>query len=157
MPLKYRLVKRKDMSKDALEDAELYYAQTSISKRVDLNRICTRISKYSTASRGDILLVLDGLISVMNESLADGESIHLGDFGSFRMVAGSKGALTEKDFSTSLFNRAHIVFYPGTMLMNIVRDASYEKWVIPGSNTGNGGNSGGGNEGGGDDDHPVIE
>lgn len=157
MPLKYRLVKRKDMSKDALEDAELYYAQTSISKKVNLNRICTRISKYSTASRGDILLVLDGLISVMNESLADGESIHLGDFGSFRMVAGSKGAPTEKDFSTSMFNRAHIVFYPGTMLMNIVRDASYEKWVIPGSDTGNGGNSGGGNEGGGDDDHPVIE
>ena len=91
MPLKYRLVKRKDMSKDAAEGAELYYAQTSISKKVDLNRICSRISKYSTVSRGDILLVLDGLITVMNESLADGESIHLGDFGSFRMVAGRKG------------------------------------------------------------------
>ena len=130
MPLKYRLVKRKDMSKDAAEGAELYYAQTSISKKVDLNRICSRISKYSTASRGDILLVLDGLITVMNESLADGESIHLGDFGSFRMVAGSKGSSTEKDFNSSLFNRAHIVFYPGTMLMDIVRDASYEKWVI---------------------------
>lgn len=62
----------------------------------------------------------------MNESLADGESVHLGDFGSFRMVAGSKGATTEEEFKTSLFNRAHIVFYPGTMLMNLVRDASFE-------------------------------
>ena len=151
MPLKYRLVKRKDMSKDAAEGAELYYAQTSISKKVDLNRICSRISKYSTASRGDILLVLDGLITVMNESLADGESIHLGDFGSLRMVAGSKGSSTEKDFNSSLFNRAHIVFYPGTMLMDIVRDASYEKWVIPGSDSGSGSGSGGGS------DRPEIE
>ena len=151
MPLKYRLVKRKDMSKDAAEGAELYYAQTSISKKVNLNRICSRISKYSTASRGDILLVLDGLITVMNESLADGESIHLGDFGSFRMVAGSKGSSTEKDFNSSLFNRAHIVFYPGTMLMDIVRDASYEKWVIPGSDSGSGSGSGGGS------DRPEIE
>lgn len=151
MPLKYRLVKRKDMSKDAAEGAELYYAQTSISKKVDLNRICSRISKYSTVSRGDILLVLDGLITVMNESLADGESIHLGDFGSFRMVAGSKGSSTEKDFNSSLFNRAHIVFYPGTMLMDIVRDASYEKWVIPGSDSGSGSGSGGGS------DRPEIE
>ena len=151
MPLKYRLVKRKDMSKDAAEGAELYYAQTSISKKVDLNRICSRISKYSTASRGDILLVLDGLITVMNESLADGESIHLGDFGSFRMVAGSKGSSTEKDFNSSLFNRAHIVFYPGTMLMDILRDASYEKWVIPGSDSGSGSGSGGGS------DRPEIE
>ena len=106
MPLKFRLVKRRDMSKDAAEGAELYYAQTSITKKVDLNRICSRISKYSTASRGDILLVLDGLLSVMNESLGDGESIHLGDFGSFRMVAGSKGSSTEKDFNTSLFHCA---------------------------------------------------
>ena len=151
MPLKYRLVKRKDMSKDAAEGAELYYAQTSISKKVDLNRICSRISKYSTASRGDILLVLDGLITVMNESLADGESIHLGDFGSFRMVAGSKGSSTEKDFNSSLFNRAHIVFYPGTMLLDIVRDASYEKWVIPGCDSGSGSGSGGGS------DRPEIE
>lgn len=151
MPLKFRLVKRKDMSKDAAEGAELYFAQTSITKKVDLNRICSRISKYSTASRGDILLVLDGLITVMNESLADGESVHLGDFGSFRMVAGSKGATTEKEFNTALFNRAHIVFYPGTMLMNIVRDASFEKWVIPSSNTGSG------EPGGGEDDRPVIE
>ena len=116
---------------------------------MNLNRICARISKYSTASRGDILLVLDGLITVMNESLADGESVHLGDFGSFRMVAGSKGATTEKEFNTSLFNRAHIVFYSGTMLMNIVRDASFEKWVIPGSDSGS--------SEGDEDDRPEIE
>lgn len=151
MPLKYRLVKRKDMSKDAAAGAELFYAQTSVTKKVDLNRICARISKYSTASRGDILLVLDGLITVMNESLADGESIHLGDFGTFRMVAGSKGSSTEKDFNTALFNRAHIVFYPGTMLMNIVRNAAYEKWVIPGTTTTP---PAGGDD---DDDRPVIE
>lgn len=84
----------------------------------------------------------------MNESLADGESIHLGDFGSFRMVAGSKGATTEDEFKTSLFNRAHIVFYPGTMLMNLVRDASFEKWTLPGSVT---------PPSGGEDDRPVIE
>lgn len=33
MPLKYRLVKRKDMSKDAAAGAELYFAQTSITKK----------------------------------------------------------------------------------------------------------------------------
>ncbi len=150
MPLKFRLVKRRDMSKDAAEGTELYYAQTSITKKVDLNRICSRISKYSTASRGDILLVLDGLLSVMNESLADGESIHLGDFGSFRMVAGSKGSSTEKDFNTSLFHRAHIVFYPGTMLTDTIRNASFEKYNIPGTESKP-------EEGGGGSDRPEIE
>ena len=72
----------------------------------------------------------------------------ISDFGSFRMVAGSKGATTEEEFKTSLFNRAHIVFYPGTMLMNLVRDASFEKWTIPGSVT---------TPSEGEDDRPVIE
>ena len=133
MPLIYTLVKRKDMSKDAASGATLYHAQTSITKKLTLNKICTRIENICTASRGEIILVLDGLIKVMNEALSDGESVHLGEFGSFRMVAGSKGSSTEKDFNTSLFHRAHIVFYPGTMLTDTIRNASFEKYNIPGA------------------------
>lgn len=74
-------------------------------------------------------MVLDGLIKVMNEALSDGESVHLGEFGSFRMVAGSKGSNTVDSFNTALFNRAHIVFYPGTMLINLVNNVSFERYV----------------------------
>ena len=62
MPLIYTLVKRKDMSKDAASGATLYHAQTSITKKLTLNKICTRIENICTASRGEIILVLDGLI-----------------------------------------------------------------------------------------------
>ena len=129
MPLIYTLVKRKDMSKDAASGATLYHAQTSITKKLTLNKICTRIENICTASRGEIILVLDGLIKVMNEALSDGESVHLGEFGSFRMVAGSKGSNTVDGFNTALFNRAHIVFYPGTMLINLVNNVSFERYV----------------------------
>lgn len=129
MPLIYTLVKRKDMSKDAASGATLYHAQTSITKKLTLNKICTRIENIYTASRGEIILVLDGLIKVMNEALSDGESVHLGEFGSFRMVAGSKGSATVDGFTTALFNRAHIVFYPGTMLINLVNNVSFERYV----------------------------
>ena len=164
MPLVYTLVKRKDMSKGATEGSTLYHAQTSITKQLTLNKICTRIENLCTASRGEIILVLDGLIKVMNEALSDGESIHLGEFGSFRMVAGSKGSPTIDGFSTALFNRAHIVFYPGTMLKNIVNTVSFERYVPKkdassessgGGNTGgNGGGNTGGNGGDGGDERP---
>ena len=116
MPLIYTLVKRKDMSKDAASGATLYHAQTSITKKLTLNKICTRIENICTASRGEIILVLDGLIKVMNEALSDGESVHLGEFGSFRMVAGSKGSAT-------------VDGYPGTMLINLVNNVSFERYV----------------------------
>ena len=110
MPLIYTLVKRKDMSKDAASGATLYHAQTSITKKLTLNKICTRIENICTASRGEIILVLDGLIKVMNEALSDGESVHLGEFGSFRMVAGSKGSATVDGF-------------------NLVNNVSFERYV----------------------------
>ena len=74
MPLIYTLVKRKDMSKDAASGATLYHAQTSITKKLTLNKICTRIENICTASRGEIILVLDGLIKVMNEALSSARS-----------------------------------------------------------------------------------
>lgn len=129
MALIYTLVKRRDMSKGALEGAQLYYAQTSVTKRLDLNTICARIEMYCTASRGEIILVLDGLIKVMNEALAEGESIHLGEFGSFRMVAGSKGAATLEEFEVSMIKKPRIVFYPGTMLIGTTQNAKFERYV----------------------------
>ena len=154
MPLVYTLVKRKYMSKDAAEGSTLYHAQTSITKKLTLNKICTRIENICTASRGEIILVLDGLIKVMNEALSDGESIHLGEFGSFRMVAGSKGSATVDGFNTALFNRAHIVFYPGTMLINLVNNVSFERYVPKKdvSKDSSGGSDGGG--GNGEDERP---
>ena len=105
----------------------MYYAQTSVTKRLDLNTICSRIEMYCTASRGEIILVLDGLIKVMNEALAEGESIHLGEFGSFRMVAGSKGAATPEEFEVSMIKKPRIVFYPGKALRLMLEDIKLER------------------------------
>ena len=78
----------------------------------------------------------------------------MGEFGSFRMVAGSKGSPTIDGFSTALFNRAHIVFYPGTMLKNIVNTVSFERYVPKkdaSSESSGGGNTGGTGGDGGDE------
>lgn len=129
MSLIYTLVKRKDMSTGASPDAKLYYGQTSVTKQLKINQICTRIERLCTASRGDILLVLDGLMKVMNDALTEGESVHLGEFGSFRMVAGSRGCINAEDFDTSLFKRPRIVFYPGTMLIGSTKNITFERFT----------------------------
>lgn len=104
MPLIYTLVKRKDMSKDAASGATLYHAQTSITKKLTLNKICTRIENICTASRGEIILVLDGLIKVMNEALSDGESVHLGEFGSSVWLPAAKVRPPSTVSPPALFN-----------------------------------------------------
>ena len=135
MALSFHLVKRPDMRKDAAEGSKLFYAQVRSLKKLDFNKLCDLIAVRSTAFIGDVMLVIEGLLSVMEERLEEGDVIQMGRLGNFRMVAGSKGTENEKDFNVSLFNKARIVFSPGTMLNEIRKNAKYEKMdtetVIP--------------------------
>ena len=127
MALSFHLVKRPDMRKDAAAGSKLFYAQVRSLKKLDFNKLCDLIAVRSTAFIGDVMLVIEGLLSVMEERLEEGDVIQMGRLGNFRMVAGSKGTENEKDFNVSLFNKARIVFSPGTMLNEIRKNAKYEK------------------------------
>lgn len=147
MPLSFHLVKRPDMRKDAAEGSRLFYAQVRSLKKLDFNKLCELIAVRSTAFIGDVMLVIEGLLSVMEERLEEGDVIKMGRLGNFRMVAGSKGIENDKDFNVSLFNKARIVFSPGTMLNEIRRNAKFEKMSSETTPP----------AGGGEDDRPGIE
>lgn len=127
MSLNFHVVKRPDMSKDAEKGDQLYYGQIRSLKKVSFQKLCDMIAMRSTAFIGDVMLVVEGLLSVMQERLEEGDIIQMGRLGNFRMVAGSKGAATVDDFDTSLFKNARIVYVPGTMLNDIRRNATYEE------------------------------
>ena len=58
MPAKYKLVLRKDMRKDAAEGSKLYYASANTTGTCDVYELCDLISAQSTASSGDVKLIL---------------------------------------------------------------------------------------------------
>ena len=57
MPIKYRLVLRKDMTKGAAADSKLYYAVNKSTGTCDFEELCDQIADRSTASRGDVHVV----------------------------------------------------------------------------------------------------
>lgn len=140
MALKYHLVQRLDKSKDAAAGSKLYYGQIRAQQKLEFNKLCEIIASYSTASRGDVMLVIDGLLYVMRQHLENGEVVQVGDFGNFRMLAGSKGTAVADDFTTSLFKKGRIVFTPGPMLKEVTAKPKFEKIVpiTPSSNSGSG-------------------
>ena len=117
---------RPDMRKDAAEGSKLYYAQVRSLKKLKFEKFCNMVAVRSSAFVGDVKLVIDGILSVMEERLEEGDVIQLGRLGNFRMVAGSKGVENEADFNTSFFNKARIVFSPGTMLTQVKKNVTFE-------------------------------
>lgn len=116
MPIKYRLVLRKDMTKGAAAGSKLYYAVNKSTGTCDFEELCDQIADRSTASRGDVHVVMDGLLYILKQRLQKGETIQLGDLGHFQAVIGSKGTKLESDFNTSLIKRPRIIFRPSVVL-----------------------------------------
>ena len=76
------------------------------------------------------MVVLEGVSGAAYDEIVemtvDGNKRKLGRLGNFRMVAGSKGVENEADFNTSFFNKARIVFSPGTMLTQVKKNVTFE-------------------------------
>ena len=153
MPLKYHLVLRADKRKDAAPGAQLYYGQVRSERTITFPLLCDLISDNSTASSGDVKIVIDGLVRVMQRSMGFGDVIQVGDLGNLRMVAGSSGVATQEDFAPTLFKKGHIVFTPGASLRKLETEIKFEKGKFGNNETG--GSTDGGDTGGGDG--PIEE
>ena len=147
MPAKYKLVLRKDMRKGAEADAKLYYANAKAAGTVGIQELCDLIAEGSTASAGDVKLILDELIRVMRRSLGKGEVVQVGELGNFQLQFGSTGTLTEKvagarladeehrqggekEFNSALIKSKRILFRPGKQLRDAISNYTFEK-IVP--------------------------
>ncbi|UBD77414.1 HU family DNA-binding protein [Parabacteroides goldsteinii] len=127
MSVRYKLVLRKDLSKDAAEGAQKYYASVNSNGMMTFQQTCTAISAYSTASPGDVKVVMDGLLFVLKEALLRGEVVQLGELGNFQINVGSSGTPTTEEFKASMIRKPRIVFRPSVSLKEILDKVSFER------------------------------
>jgi predicted histone-like DNA-binding protein len=127
MAIKYKLVQRKDLSKGAAPDGKLYYASTNVTGMMDFETVCEVIADRSTASDGDVALVLKGLIRCLREALVRGEVVQLSGLGNIRLSVGSSGVADPADFQASLLRKPKIIFSPGVKLKEILNKVSTER------------------------------
>lgn len=81
MSVKYKLVLKKDLTKGAAADAKRYYASANVTGMMDFDTICDVVADRSTASDGDVALVLLGLIRCMQEVVVAWRSGPIGCIG----------------------------------------------------------------------------
>lgn len=127
MAIKYKLVLKKDLTKGAAADDKRYYASAPVSGTMSFNSICDVIADRSTASDGDVALVVRCLIRAMEEALLRNEVVELDTLGRFRLSLGSSGAVEMKDFQASMIRKPKIIFTPGARLRAMIEKVSLER------------------------------
>ncbi|WP_298366191.1 HU family DNA-binding protein [uncultured Lutibacter sp.] len=77
-----------------------------------LRDFARRISRESTVSSMDAMAVLEGLLQIIPDEIANGKIIKLGDFGTFRSTISSEPAITKEEFHVSKIKGLNVRFRP---------------------------------------------
>ncbi|MHA7109324.1 HU family DNA-binding protein [Sunxiuqinia elliptica] len=99
-----------------------------IPKRVEQKNekaIAEALAKNTTLSRGEASMVIDELQSVVLNSLLDGYSVQLGDWGSFILTVNCTGADTEEACTADNITGVNIRFRPGKQMKESISKATF--------------------------------
>ena len=126
--LKYRLVERKNLSKDAEPDSTLLYPQLVSNDRVPFETLCEEIAEQTSLTTGDVKNCVDRLIRNTAWHLKEGRSVDMGDIGSFWLALRSSGAATAEDYDPKqLMRQAKVVYRPGKKLREVQESLQFER------------------------------
>ena len=75
----------------------------------------------------DVMSVIEGFLQIIPETLTDGYSVDLGEFGMMSLTGKSKAAETEEDFNVTYMEGVKVNFRPGRIFKNVLNNAEYTK------------------------------
>ncbi len=111
MPVKFNIVERPNPQN--LDAPRKYYPSVRASGRRTLRDLSKHISKICTVSSPDTLAVIEALLMVIPEELADGNIVELGEFGSFWLRNSAEGEAKPDNVSANQVTNLLPRFLPG--------------------------------------------
>jgi len=111
MSVKFNVVERPNPQDR--EAPRKFYPSIQSSGRRSLRQLSNRITQMCTVSTPDTLAVLESLLTVIPQELAEGNIVELGDFGSFWLRNNSEGTEELDKVSASQVTNLLPRFIPG--------------------------------------------
>ncbi|RRD62799.1 HU family DNA-binding protein [Tannerella forsythia] len=105
--------------KNPLNGEVKYYPQIAPATPMTINQIIKRVEKRSTVSSADVKAVLDALQYEVIDALESGNSVRLGDLGSFRLTIKADGMATAaeaKKQGAKLIKQVNVQFTKSTAM-----------------------------------------
>ncbi|TVL97157.1 MAG: DNA-binding protein [Candidatus Brocadia sp. WS118] len=125
MPVKFIAIPRKDPANPAA--APRYYPRTKSSGVIEVRQLMERIAEMSTLSSADIVIVLEALLQVIPQYIAEGKIVRLGALGSFRLSLQGEGVDTPETLSAKHIKSHRILFRPGREFRKALKTIQYRK------------------------------
>jgi predicted histone-like DNA-binding protein len=125
MAAKYVLIERSNPRNP--DEPKKWYAQIKSDGDVSLKELGKEISQRCTINYADVLAALEALNQILMQNLDKNKIVRFGNLGSFRIVAGSKGAETKEKFTSSMIKTKKVIFTPGEDIKAMLNNLKFEK------------------------------
>lgn len=120
------LAKKKDELGSFVPEVK-FFATAQTQESMSLEKLANHISQHhSKYGKGDVLCVLDEMVSCVRELLLQGYKISLGELGEFYISLTSKGAEYYDEFSAQNIEKVNVNWKPGKDLKNLRQEANFE-------------------------------
>ncbi|MDL2211145.1 HU family DNA-binding protein [Bacteroides sp. OttesenSCG-928-M17] len=110
---------------------EKYVVKQVLIGRVEFKRLCLQVSQICGAHRGVVQQVLAGVVDAMVNTLESGQSVQLGEFGTFRPAIRVKSSETAEGATASTVYRKRILFTPGEALKGMIGKVGLQQYKMP--------------------------
>lgn len=122
MALKYRAVKHKLPRQE-----DKYYARACNRYKVTIDDLAELISRSSSASRADVVLVLTALTDLVPSLLLDNKLVQLGELGTVSLHLNSEGEATEEAVTWRSIKNVRVRFRAGMKFKKQLSDLRFKK------------------------------
>ncbi len=123
--MKYKLTKKGNPGNP---DAEKKWYATPVKAGTTTQKsLATQISGRSSLTAGDVGNVIQNLVELLPQELIKGNSVQLGDFGTFRISFSSDGVEEEKDFTVDKIKGVKVLFTPSADFKKVLASMKYER------------------------------
>ena len=102
-----------------------WYATVKTVSQVSEKEAAIQISDETTLNRKEAEMALDQFEKVLVANLLQGNSVQLGDWGSFHLTCNSESADTKEEITAASVKGLNIRFTPGKAIKEAIQKASF--------------------------------
>ncbi|AYW37739.1 HU family DNA-binding protein [Capnocytophaga canimorsus] len=125
MAVKFKAIQKQNPQKR--NEPAKWYPHAIGDGEANLQDLADYASLVSTVSKGDILAVLETVLTKVSADLSEGRIVRVGEYFTLQMGLTGLPSEKEEEVSASKVKSCHILFRPGKMLSNMIKLATFKK------------------------------
>jgi predicted histone-like DNA-binding protein len=104
-----------------------YFMQLINGGTVSQREVAQQISERTSLSKADTAAMVEAMLEVIPQMLAEGKIVRLGEFGSFSLSVSSTGADAPEQLNSGHFSKVNVRFRPGKEFSHMLDTIVYNK------------------------------